>query len=141
MSSIKLREYQSGDFEGILALWKQTDLGDEKRGDDELGIEKSLSCKGKFWILEVDSPHRIIGTCWVSNDSRRLYLHHLGIIPDQQNRGYGKLLCKTALEYAKSLNMQIKLEVHQNNFAALKIYKEFGFEYLGDYQVFIKRKH
>lgn len=92
MSSIKLREYQSGDFEGILALWKQTDLGDEKRGDDELAIEKSLSCKGKFWILEVDSPHRIIGTCWVSNDSRRLYLHHLGIIPDQQNRGYGKLL-------------------------------------------------
>ncbi|WP_320018136.1 GNAT family N-acetyltransferase [Labilibaculum manganireducens] len=141
MSSIKPRSYKSDDYQHILKLWEITNLGGEERGDNAETIEVSLLHGGKFWILEDSKTRKLIGSCWVTNDSRRLYLHHLGIHPEYQHQGYGRLLTETALAHAKSLNMQIKLEVHHSNKTALNIYKEQGFNILEGYEVMIKRRH
>ncbi|MUP37185.1 GNAT family N-acetyltransferase [Labilibaculum sp. 44] len=141
MSSIKLRNYKSDDYQSVLKLWKITNLGGEERGDNAETIETSLLHGGKFWILEDSKTRKLIGSCWVTNDSRRLYLHHVGIHPEYQLHGYGKFLTETALAHAKSLNMQIKLEVHHSNKTALNIYKKLGFNILEGYEVMIKRRH
>ncbi len=141
MSSIKLRNYKSDDYQSVLKLWEITNLGGEERDDNAETIGISLLHGGKFWILEDSKTRKLIGSCWVTNDSRRLYLHHVGIHPEYQQKGYGKLLTGTALAHAKSLNMQIKLEVHHSNKTALNIYKKLGFKFLKGYEVMIKRKH
>jgi ribosomal protein S18 acetylase RimI-like enzyme len=141
MNKIKIREYESHDFTAILGLWELTGLADGKRGDSAITIEKSLKFGGKFWLLEDMLTDECIGTCWVTNDSRRLYLHHLGVHPGYQQKGYGRLLSEAALHYAKKVNMQIKLEVHENNKFAIKLYKNLGFTYLDKYDVMIKREH
>lgn len=141
MRSVKLREYEAIDYQSILELWKITDLGSEERGDNSDSIESSLLQGGKFWVLEDITKAKIIGCCWLTNDTRRLYMHHLGVLPEYQHKGYGKLLTETVLAYAKSVNMQIKLEVHHSNKRAIDIYKRFGFKFLEGYEVMIKRKH
>lgn len=141
MNKIKIREYESHDFTAVLGLWELTGLADEKRADSALTIEKSLQFGGKFWILEDLTSDECIGTIWLTNDSRRLYLHHLGVHPNYQQKGYGRLLSETALQYARKVNMQIKLEVHELNNHAIKLYKNLGFHYLDRYDIMIKRKH
>ncbi|PKQ64894.1 hypothetical protein BZG02_03320 [Labilibaculum filiforme] len=140
MSSIKLREYEALDYQSLLRLWEITDLGGNERGDNATSIERSLLHDGKLWVLERTESKEIIGCCWLTNDSRRLYLHHLGIHPEYQQKGYGKLLTKRALTHAKNLKMQIKLEVHHTNKIALNIYNQLGFKFLEGYEVMIKRK-
>ncbi|MCY1633211.1 GNAT family N-acetyltransferase [Marinifilum sp. D737] len=141
MSKIKIREYETHDFAAVLGLWELTGLADEKRADSALTIEKSLQFGGKFWILEDLTSDECIGTIWLTNDSRRLYLHHLGVHPNYQQKGYGRLLSEKALQFAKKTNMQIKLEVHEENKYAIKLYQKLGFKYLDKYDVMIKRKH
>ncbi|WP_321296290.1 GNAT family N-acetyltransferase [Marinifilum fragile] len=141
MNKIEIREYEAHDLAAVLGLWELTGLADEKRADTALTIEKSLKFGGKFWILEDLTTSECIGTIWLTNDLRRLYLHHLGVYPNYQQRGYGRLLSEKALLFAKKLNMQIKLEVHEENKHAIKLYKNLGFQYLDRYDVMIKRKH
>ena len=141
MSKIRIRTYQDHDFSAVIGLWELTGLADKKRADSAITIEKSLKSGGMFWILEDLLTDECIGTCWVTNDTRRLYLHHLGIHPNYQQKGYGRLLSEKALEFARRINMQIKLEVHEENSYAIKLYKNLGFTYLDKYDVMIKRKH
>ena len=82
-----------------------------------------------------------MGTSWITNDGRRLYLHHFGIKPEFQGQNLSKQLLKVSLNFAKKSRLQIKLEVHKKNKIALNLYKNSGFNYLGDYEVFIIRDY
>ncbi|MDD3860240.1 MAG: N-acetyltransferase, partial [Bacteroidales bacterium] len=82
---------------------------------------------------------KIVGTSWITNDSRRLYLHHFGILPEYQRKGLANILMDESMKYASQLKLQIKLEVHKNNEIARNLYIKYGFKYLGDYEVFIVR--
>ncbi|MBC7124579.1 MAG: hypothetical protein H5T24_03030, partial [Bacteroidales bacterium] len=48
-------------------------------------------------------------------------------------------LTRESLRFVKAKGYQVKLEVHRNNIAAINLYKQFGFQYLGDYDVYIIR--
>ncbi len=133
-----IRSYKSDDYSTIINLWTELGLANPKRGDNSNIIEKTLKSGGKFLILETNEGE-IIGTSWITNDGRRLYLHHFGIKKEYQGKGLSKILLNASLDFARSLNMQIKLEVHNKNIIAKNLYKKAGFEYLGDYEVWIIR--
>ena len=66
-------------------------------------------------------------------------MHHFGILPNYQGKGYSHLLLDESLIHAKKSGMQIKLEVHKDNEIARNLYTNAGFNYLGDYEVYIIR--
>ena len=134
---MQIREYQKGDFTGLMKVWEATGVGSKKRGDDEQVIEQSIEIGGKMLIME--HKNVIIGTSWITFDGRRLHLHHLAVLPEYQNRDYGYMLTKASVEFAKEKGYQIKLEVHKNNTKAIKLYEKLGFKYLGDYDIYIIR--
>jgi [ribosomal protein S18]-alanine N-acetyltransferase len=134
-----IRKYQSGDFEGIMSLWMATGMGRPERGDDAQTVERSLAMGGCMFVMTDDESERIIGTSWITYDGRRLLLHHFGILPEYQRRGFSKELLKKSLRFVKQKNIQVKLEVHRNNIIARNLYINAGFEYLGDYDVYILR--
>lgn len=136
-----IRNYQTGDYMQIAELWNQTGLGDPKRGDDDEAIEKSLKWGAAFFVMEVKTTKEIIGTSWITNDGRRLYLHHFGIKPSFQQKGLSKSLLQKTLLFAKEQNMQIKLEVHIQNNKAIQLYEKADFKKLGDYVVYIIREY
>ena len=133
-----VREYLDEDYQAVQNVWKKTDMGGEHRGDDQHVIDETLDFGGKLFILE-DDNHGVIGTSWITSDQRRLYLHHFGILPEFQGKGYSHLLMEKSMDYALELNMQIKLEVQKSNHIAKALYKKYWFKYLGDYEVYIVR--
>jgi len=135
-----IRKYLKGDFNGIMNLWMATGLSRTERGDDEATVERSLDMGGLMLVMCDDSPiQRIVGTSWLTFDGRRLHLHHFGIDPEYQRRGLAKELLKETLRFVKEKGYQVKLEVHRSNVAAVALYRNAGFEYLGDYDVYIIR--
>ncbi len=91
-------------------------------------------------VMCPESPaEEIIGTSWMTFDGRRLHLHHFGIDPVFQRRGLAKELLRESLRFAKEKGYQVKLEVHRSNAVAVELYRKAGFEYLGDYDVYIIR--
>ncbi len=135
-----IRKYLKDDFNGIMNLWMATGLSRPERGDDEATVERSLDMGGLMLVMCDDSPiQRIVGTSWLTFDGRRLHLHHFGIDPEYQRRGLAKELLKETLRFVKEKGYQVKLEVHRSNVAAVALYRNAGFEYLGDYDVYIIR--
>ncbi len=133
------RQYNQGDFKGITELWKLTDMWSQQRGDDEKIIEESIRIGGAFFILEDTSTGIICGTSWLTFDGRRIHLHHFGIHPEYQGNGFSKILLEHSLEFIKKKGYQVKLEVNRSNRRAAELYKQYGFESLGDYDVYIIR--
>lgn len=140
MGEIIIRDYEHGDFPAIKGLWAATDLGRPERGDNEATIERSIAMGGQMLVMcSDDDSGKIIGTSWLTFDGRRLFLHHFGIDPGYRGRGLAKLLLRETLKSVKKKGHQVKLEVHRTNNAAVQLYRKAGFEYLGDYDVYIIR--
>ncbi len=139
INNIIFRNFKKTDIEGVYELWEKTGLWNVLRGDDLDTIELSLKMGGKFIIMEDVLNSKIIGTSWITFDGRRLHLHHFGVDPDYQGKKLSKPLLKKTLLFAKKKGVQIKLEVHKDNFKAIELYTKNGFEYLGDYRIYIIR--
>ena len=140
MEDYIIRDYRESDYQALVRLWEKTGLGSAHRADDALVIRKTLLNGGKLLLMEKSSDSSIIGSSWLTNDSRRLYLHHFGISPESQGQGLSKPLLKASVDWARSIKMQLKIEVHRENKVAINLYKKSGFSYLGDYDVYIIRK-
>ncbi len=136
-----IRDFTEIDFPEVIRLWELTGMAPVARADDLQVIRNTLSSGGKLLILKDHTGDQIIGTSWITNDGRRLYLHHFAISPDWQQLGMGKILLKKSLEFAKESKLQIKLEVHKDNLRAVELYERNGFSYLGDYKVYIIRDY
>ncbi|HKL08232.1 MAG TPA: N-acetyltransferase [Bacteroidales bacterium] len=134
-----VRDYQNNDYKKLKELWEVTGLGGSHRGDDDTIIAHSLEIGGRLIVIENTETGEIIGSSWMTFDGRRIHLHHIGVKPEFQNQGLGKLLTKESLKHAKNKGYQIKLEVHQTNKKAVEIYKKLGFTFLGDYDIYIVR--
>jgi ribosomal protein S18 acetylase RimI-like enzyme len=135
-----IREYHKGDFTGIMNLWIATGLSRPERGDDEATVERSIEMGGRMLVMCPESPaEEIIGTSWMTFDGRRLHLHHFGIDPSFQRRGLARELLRESLRFVKEKGYQVKIEVHRSNAVAVELYRKAGFEYLGDYDVYIIR--
>jgi len=133
-----IRDFEPRDFEGLSEVWSLTNLGNPQRGDNLDIIMQSIAMGGKM-LVAVDDNEKVIGTSWMTFDGRRIHLHHFGVHPNFQRKGIGKQLVIESLRFVKQKGYQVKLEVHQSNIAAINLYKQFGFTFLGDYDVYIIR--
>ena len=136
---IVIRDYRDSDYPEIAKLWKVTDMDNPVRGDNRETIERTMKLGGKFLVLESVSTKQIIGTSWMTYDGRRIMLHHLGILPEYQGRGFAKILLKESLKFCKEVGVQVKLEAHSQNLNAVGLYTKFGFKHLAGYNVYIIR--
>jgi len=134
-----IREYTESDYPEVIRLWESLGLGGAHRGDDKKIIQRTIQMGGKLLLMTDAGSEDVIGTCWLTLDGRRTYLHHFGIHPDHQGKGLSNSLLDASLKLAKTFGMQIKLEVHRDNQKAVRIYTKAGFTYLGDYHVYIIR--
>lgn len=131
------RDYRSTDFPQVEKLWIETGIYTIERGDTASIILRCNQSGGKFIIMEEKSTGLVSGTSWITWDGRRLFLHHFAIRPDIQGKGLGRLLALESLKFAQAKNAPMKLEVHQDNFPAVQLYKSLGFEVFDDYDVYM----
>jgi ribosomal protein S18 acetylase RimI-like enzyme len=137
--AFNVRGYDKKDFSQVAKLWEQTGISTPGRGDTAALIENTLKHGGRLLVLEEKMSGNLVGTSWLTNDGRRLYLHHFAVAPAFQGRGLSKPLLRKSLQIAREAGRQIKLEVHRDNIHAVSLYKNAGFQRLGDYDVYIIR--
>lgn len=133
-----IRDYCPSDFNKIQDFWKLLDMAGEERKDDNEVIMRTIKFGGKLIILE--KGKNIIGTAWLTNDTRRTYFHHFGIHPDFQKQGYGTKLMDECMKYIKKTALQVKIEVHKKNIAALKLYRKYNFIDFPEYELIMLRE-
>ena len=141
MENFIIRDYLESDYPALINLWESTGLGGAHRGDDAGVIRKTFEAGGKLLILETESDATLAGSSWLTNDGRRIYLHHFGILPPLQGKGLAKQLLAASIDFAKQKELQLKIEVHRQNRVAIALYTKYGFSYLGDYDIYIIRKY
>jgi ribosomal protein S18 acetylase RimI-like enzyme len=135
-----IRDFLPEDYQQIFDLWVELDMGGLERGDTLEVLLQTIDKGGKLLIMEEPVKHSIIGSSWITNDGRRLFLHHFGIKKDYQGRGLGMKLAIASLKFIKEKGMQVKLEVHKENIAAKKLYEKTGFNAFTDYDIYMIRK-
>lgn len=135
---MQIRDYQTGDFPQLEALWKKTGVYRSDRGDTPEIIDQCQTMGGKFLLMEDPENGRIFASSWLTCDGRRLHMHHFAVLPSYQNQGYGRALAMKSLSYARQLGIPVKIEVHENNSCALHLYESLGFEPLDGYGVYMK---
>lgn len=138
MNDYPIIAYSPEYFERINEFWNETGLGGYHRGDNAAVINETIEAGGHLVVM-INEQDEVIGSSWLTNDKRRTYIHHFGIKENYRNRGLANKLLKHCIALAETDGYQVKLEVHKDNVPAISLYKKFGFTYLGDYQVLIKR--
>ncbi len=133
-----IRDFMEEDYPQVMEVWNATELGGAQRGDDLQTILRSIELGGKM-LVACTPEGRIVGTSWMTCDGRRMHLHHVGVLPVYQRQGIGRLLSEHSIRFAREQNTQVKLEVHRTNTGAADLYRNLGFAYLGDYDVYILR--
>ncbi len=124
-------------FKTVCMIWELTKIGNPARGDSLQAINQSLEHGGLILIANMEN--QTIGTAWLTHDWRRLYIHHMAVIPQFQDQHVGKALLDASLSHAASIGLQAKLEVHKDNPCARHLYEAAGFEYLDGYMLMVKR--
>ena len=88
-------------------------------------------------LLVIDG--KVVGSSWMTQDGRRMYLHHFSIDPDYQGQGLSHMLMNTSLSWIREIGLQVKLEVHESNEIARDLYLKYGFNELEGYKLYIVR--
>ncbi|HQO18691.1 MAG TPA: GNAT family N-acetyltransferase [Candidatus Cloacimonas sp.] len=138
MLSVKrLKKINPKIYQEISTLWEKTGINKPERKDSFESIQENLQQTGILIIAEEND--KIIGVVWVTNDFRRLYIHHMAVVPNKQNQGIGTKLMEECISLANEYGYQLKLEVNIDNPAAWHLYEKFGFKELSGYRILIKR--
>ena len=137
--AVHCRDFRAADWPAVRDLWEATGLGGAQRGDNAAMIATTLARGGRFLVLEERAGGGLAGTAWLTNDGRRLHLHHFGISPARQGQGLGRLLLEEVLAAARDTGLQLKLEVHRDNARAQDLYRRNGFAGIGDYEILMVR--
>lgn len=138
MEDYSIIEYLPDYYDQVNNLWVASGMGGIQRGDDSNVIMNTLY-SGEHLPLLLNNACEVIGTAWLTNDRRRTYIHHFCIREDYRRKGLGKKLLEHSLKLAKTDGYQVKLEVHVDNFAAIRLYESHGFKHLEGYMVLIIR--
>jgi ribosomal protein S18 acetylase RimI-like enzyme len=124
-------------YRDIMTIWQQTGITNPARADSFEAIQHNLDHTGTLITASLDSI--LAGAVWVNHDYRRLYIHHMGVVPEYQNRGIGRALLQEAIAIASETGYQAKLEVHETNLPARHLYSDMGFTDLDGYITMIRR--
>ena len=136
-SNYKVCDFTDRDIDDVLNLWDVTSIGGKERGDSLETIQRTLKHGGRMLLLVIDG--RVVGSSWMTQDGRRMYLHHFSIHPEYQGQGLSHMLMNTSLSWMREVGLQIKLEVHESNEIARDLYQKYGFNELGGYKLYIVR--
>jgi len=89
-NDLTIRDYKEADYDEMVRFWLLTDMGNPERGDSKETIKRTIELGGKLLVMESKASKQICGTSWMTFDGRRILLHHFGILPECQEKGFQK---------------------------------------------------
>lgn len=126
--SIEIREFAAGDYDQVLALWRETEGVVLREVDGREAIERYLALNsGLSWVACIDST--IAGAVLCGTDGRRGYLQHLAVAPAHRRQGLGRGLVNHVLEGLASRGIaKCHLMVLPDNTAGRAFWRSIGWK-------------
>jgi mycothiol synthase len=141
-SSYQIRTYRRGDGENWIKIIKCS-FGENFPADINQILDDTINSQefdptGLFFITYHDQP---VGTVFArqqfSEGHKVGYIHMLGVIPQHQGKGLGRLLTLCALRYFRKKGFrEVILDTDDFRISAIKTYLGLGFE-----PVYLERSH
>ena len=126
MSDNRIREAAVGDLDQVISIWKSCDLV-KPQNDPVADFELALNTKDST-ILILQSGTSLIGAVVVGFDGHRGWYYYLGISPDHQNAGNGRLLVEAAEDWLLSRGApKAMLMVRNSNSKVIGFYEKLGY--------------
>ncbi len=126
----EFRSYKSGDYDSLMALWRECGLPLKPLGRDSRDrMERELSAgPGRLWVAETSGE--IIGAVLATHDGRKGWINRLAVAPAMRRRGLGMRLARLALDYLqKECGLLISaILIEGDNPQSLALFSRLGFK-------------
>ncbi len=138
---IEIRTLNVDDYDAICAVWKASGVHYRTTGRESREAFTQQMAGGLQTILGAvdcgnagDGGERLVGVALVTHDGRKGWINRLGVVPERQRQGIGKLLVRAAedLIHQKGLIIVAALVEHDNE-ASLSMFKSEGFQVVNAY--------
>ncbi len=111
----------------VIQLWHDCDLT-RPWNDPARDIARKVAVSPELFLIGSEDG-RVVATVMGSYDGHRGWVYYLGVHPDCQRRGYGRLMMDTITAKLTALGCpKINLQVRDGNEAARKFYESIGFQ-------------
>lgn len=126
-SKLKIRPYQDGDRDALVALWDACGLS-TPWNDPDRDIALYRACPGAE-IFVGERAGRVVASVCVGYDGHRGWVYYLGVLPEARGRGHGAALMRHAEAWLAARNVaKIQLMVRPQNLATRTFYARIGYE-------------
>jgi N-acetylglutamate synthase len=141
---IEIRTLGVDDYDAICAVWKASGVHYQLTGRESrqaFARQMSTGLQTVLGAVDCDDAERLVGVVLVTHDGRKGWINRLGVTPDHQRQGIGKMLVRAAedLIHEKGLTIVAALVEHENE-ASLALFKSEGFQ-VSDTYYLTKRDH
>ncbi len=138
---IKIRNYQSSDYDQLVELYKQSELYGGQFDENRDSKEKisTITKKDPEAVLVAESNNKIVGTISLIEDSRVAWLFRFAVLKSESANKTINLLYKKAARILKSRGHNQILVYSPNDSSDLDDrYKHLGFEKGNNFTAFWK---
>ena len=122
----RTRSAEVGDIDEVIGIWRACDLV-KPQNDPFSDFHLALNTQDST-ILIVEDDEKIIGAVVVGFDGHRGWYYYLGISPEHQNAGNGRLLVEAAEDWLLSRGApKAMLMVRNSNSRVIGFYEKLGY--------------
>ena len=119
-------KYNQDYQKALVELWKECNLTVPQNNPIE-DIQKKLEFQPElFFIALLDG--KLIGSVMAGYEGHRGWLNYLAVLPNHQNKGYGRKLVERAITELEKLGcLKLNVQIRESNISAVRFYERLGF--------------
>jgi len=139
---VGIREYRTGDYESVLALWAEAGLPFKSEGRDRRKIVDSQVRQPNVIFLVAESEGRLVGTVLATHDGRKGWINRLAVDPAYRRLGIGSRLVREAETRLEALDMDVlACLIEEGNDASRQTFETLGYERHPEIHYFVKKRY
>jgi len=124
---MKIRPYQTGDQDALIALWHECGLL-RPWNDPYLDIERKLGVQPELFLVGVNGDQKIIASAMAGFDGHRGWVNYLAVAPDKRRLSLGRQLMNEAERLLIERGCpKLNLQVRTGNLEVLEFYRKLGY--------------
>src|SRR5579859_980950 len=122
-----------GDYDEIMALWRDTEGVGLSEGDEKSGIKLYLQRNPKLCFVARDNEERLVGAVLCGHDGRRGFLYHLAVAKSARNQGLGRKIVDRCVEALRTEGIRkCTILVYRDNDEGKRFWRKLGWKERSD---------
>ena len=119
-------KYNQDYQKALVELWRECNLI-VPQNDAIEDIQRKLEFQPElFFVALLDG--KLIGSVMAGYEGHRGWLNYLAVLPNHQNKGYGRKLVERAITELEKLGcLKLNVQIRESNISAVRFYERLGF--------------